>query len=380
MNSPLEARNLFTVDKPLLTVTKPFLPPIEEFIPYLEKIWESGIITNNGPFHQQLEDALAEYLGVKHVSLFTNGTIALVTALQALRITGEVITTPYTFVATAHSLLWNNLTPVFADIDPKTCNLDPTAVERAITSKTTAVLPVHCYGNPCDTKAFQQIGDQYGLKIIYDAAHAFGVFDDGRALCSHGDLAILSFHATKIFNTFEGGAIISQDGRLKQRIDYLKNFGFANETTVVAAGINGKMSEINAAMGLLQLDYVNNNIRRRLKLVDRYKKLLDGIPGVAIVENRAANPNGAYMPIRVMPNYPIPRDGLYERLKASRIRARRYFYPCLSEMPMYRELPSSSDCGLHNAREISRQIICLPLYPEMSEEDVELVASLIAQY
>jgi len=244
-------------------VTRPFLPPLEELLPYLEQIWANRQLTNGGPFHQQLEQALCEYLGVEHISLFANGTLALVTALQAMRITGEVITTPYSFVATAHSLLWNGIRPVFVDIDPETLNLDPTKIEAAITPQTTAILPVHVYGRPCDTKKIQAIADTYGLKVIYDAAHAFAVEDEGGSIMRHGDLSILSFHATKVFTTFEGGAIVSSDEKTKKRIDYLKNFGFADEVTVVAPGINGKMNEFQAAVGLAQLKHIDNALAER---------------------------------------------------------------------------------------------------------------------
>ncbi|EGH24737.1 aminotransferase, partial [Pseudomonas amygdali pv. mori str. 301020] len=263
-----------------IPVTRPLLPPLEEFIPYLEHIWESRQLTNGGPFHQQLEKELAEYLGVQHLSLFSNGTRALMTAIQALRIKGEVITTPYSFVATAHSLLWNSLTPVFVDIDPGTYNLDPERIEEAITPATTAIMPVHCYGIPCDVDRIQQIADRYGLKVIYDAAHAFGVQHRGQSLLNHGDLSVLSFHATKVFNTFEGGAIISPDAKTKQRIDYLKNFGFADEVTVVAPGINGKMSEINAAFGLLQLKYIDEALLKRQRIDERYRDALATVPGL----------------------------------------------------------------------------------------------------
>lgn len=256
-------------------VTSPLLPPLEEFIPYLETLWESKILTNSGQFHQQLEEALAAYLGVKHVCLFSNGTLALLTALQTLRITGEVITTPYSFVATSHSLLWNDLTPVFADIDPVTFNIDPDRIEELITPKTTAIMPVHCYGIPCDMERIQKIADTYGLKVIYDAAHCFGVKQDNASILNYGDLSVLSFHATKVFNTFEGGAIICHDAKTKQRIDYLKNFGFADETIVMAPGINAKMNEVQAAMGLLQLKYIDGALQERAVIYQRYVELLD---------------------------------------------------------------------------------------------------------
>ncbi len=257
-------------------VTRPLMPPLSEFLPYLEQIWQSRWLTNAGPFHQQLEERLAAYLGVQHLALFANATIALVTALQALRITGEVITTPYSFVATAHSLLWNNITPVFVDIRPEDYNLDPDAIEAAITPRTTAIMPVHCYGNACDVERIQGIADRYGLRVIYDAAHAFGIRREGESLLKHGDLSVLSFHATKVFTTFEGGAIVCPDAKTKQRIDYLKNFGFADEVTVVAPGINGKMNEVQAAFGLLQLEHVGAAIERRIAIDRTYRELLAG--------------------------------------------------------------------------------------------------------
>ena len=297
-------------------VTQPYLPPLEEFIPYLEQIWDSKRLTNNGPFHNKLEEELCAYLGVKHLSLFTNGTIALVTALQALRISGEVITTPYSFVATAHSLLWNNITPVFVDIDPVTMNLDPEKIEPAITPNTTAILPVHCYGNPCDVERIQEISDTYGLRVIYDAVHAFGVKYKGESLLRHGDLSVLSFHATKVFNTFEGGAIVCPDEKTKRRIDFLKNFGFSDEVTVTAPGINGKMSEVQAAFGLVQLKHVDEAIARRHRIHDQYRKLLADVDGITMAEKPSeVVSNYAYFPILVGPQYPLSRDELYQRLR-----------------------------------------------------------------
>ncbi|MEX2505477.1 MAG: DegT/DnrJ/EryC1/StrS family aminotransferase [Pseudohongiellaceae bacterium] len=368
------------MDKPIY-VTKPHLPPLEEFIPYLEKIWETGILTNNGPFHRQLEDALCEYLGVNHLALFTNGTIALVTALQALRITGEVITTPYTFVATSHSLLWNNIKPVFVDIDPKTCCMDPDKIEAAITPQTTAILPVHCYGNPCDVDAIQRIGDIYGLKVIYDAAHAFGVRYRGESLLRHGDLSILSFHATKVFNTFEGGAIVCPDAKTKQRIDYLKNFGFADEVTVMASGINGKMSEVNAAMGLLQLRYIDEVLERRKTIANQYREALAAVEGIELLPiPEETEGNAAYFPILVTELYPKSRDALYERLKQHGIHGRRYFYPLISEMPMYRGYSSASSSLLSNAKAIAGQVLCLPIYPKLTQPLSESIIRQIANY
>ncbi|ARM31366.1 DegT/DnrJ/EryC1/StrS aminotransferase family protein [Prosthecochloris sp. HL-130-GSB] len=359
-------------------VTQPYLPPLEEFIPYLEKIWESKWLTNNGPYHQQLEDALCEYLGVEHISLFTNGTIALVTALQALRITGEVITTPYTFVATAHSLQWNNIKPVFVDIDPKTCNLDPDRIEEAITPQTSAILPVHCYGNPCEVEKIQEIGDIYGLKVIYDAAHAFGVKYKGKSLLVHGDLSVLSFHATKVFNTFEGGAIVCPDAKTKQRIDYLKNFGFADEVTVMAPGINGKMSEVNAAFGLLQLRYANDVILKRKEIEGIYREELRSIKGVVVLPMRdEVIGNASYFPIFIQDEYGIDRDELYERLRRVGIYGRRYFYPLISDMPMYRNLISAKSSNLPNAGTLAEAVICLPIYSDMRVQQARDVVEAI---
>ena len=359
-------------------VTQPYLPPLEEFMPYLEKIWGNKILTNNGPFHQELEAALCDYLGVKHLSLFTNATLALITALQALRITGEVITTPYSFVATAHSLMWNNIKPVFADVDPQTCNLDPAQIEAMITPETTAIMPVHCYGRPCDVEKIQEIADTYGLKVIYDAAHAFGVRHKGQSVLQHGDMSILSFHATKVFNTFEGGAIICQDERTKQRIDYLKNFGFANETTVIATGINGKMSEFNAALGLLQLKHIDRALERRRQIDRYYREQLRKIAGLVPMTPEGDHLNQSYFPIMVTPDYPLSRDQLYEHLKRHNIHGRRYFYPLISDFPMYRHLPSAQGAQLPNARQLSDRVICLPIYPGLSDSQAQSIAHVLA--
>ncbi len=359
-------------------VTSPLLPPLEEFIPYLEKIWEKKHLTNGGYFHQQLEVELASYLGVKHVCLFANATLALLTALQALRITGEVITTPYSFVATSHTLQWNGLTPVFADIDPQTFNIDPDRIEELITSKTTAIMPVHCYGIPCDIKRIEKIADIYGLKVIYDAAHAFGVKQGGESILNYGDLSVLSFHATKVFNTFEGGAIICHNERIKQRIDYLKNFGIAGETTVVAAGINGKMNEFQAAFGLLQLQHIHTAFEKRMALDAYYRELLQGVPGITtlnIPEN--IDWNHAYFPVRVGQNYPISRDEIYELLKKNGIMSRRYFYPLISNFPMYRGLPSAAETSLPHANHIAEEILCLPIYPDLDLSDLERIVNII---
>lgn len=361
-------------------VTKPDLPPLQEFLPYLEEIWKSKILTNGGPLHQQLEDALCRYLGVNYISLFTNGTIALVTALQALRITGEVITTPYSFVATSHSLLWNGIKPVFVDILPNTLNLDPSKVEAAITPQTTAILAVHCYGNPCDIRSLRKIADDYNLKVIYDAAHAFGVRSVDGSILNEGDLSVLSFHATKVFNTFEGGAIVCPDAKTKLRIDRLKNFGFVDETTVVATGINGKMSEINAAMGLLQLKYVDSAVARRQEIDHKYRILLADVEGIQCLEPSANyDANYCYFPVMVENNYRLTRDQLYEHLKQHNIYGRRYFYPLISEFPMYRGMKSASPENLPIATEAARRVLCLPIYPDLTDSQVSEIAQIIAE-
>jgi|SRR5450830_14955 len=360
-------------------VTRPSLPPLEELLPYLEKIWDTRVLTNCGPFHQELEQALCEYLGVKHICLFANATIALVTALKALRIEGEVITTPYSFVATAHSLLWNGIAPVFVDIEPETLNIDPAKIEAAITPKTTAIMPVHCYGTPCDVDAIQSIADNYNLKVIYDAAHAFGVKSQHGSILNYGDLSVLSFHATKVFNTFEGGAIVCPDAKTKKHIDNLKNFGFVNETTVVASGINGKMSEFNAALGLLQLKHFDSFIAKR-KIIDQaYRKMLADIKGIrCLLESVPLENNYSYFPILVSPDYPLGRDGLYDMLKTHEIHARRYFYPLISEFSMYRGLVSADQYNLPVADVASKQILCLPIYPELDMVVVESICQHIA--
>jgi dTDP-4-amino-4,6-dideoxygalactose transaminase len=359
-------------------VTQPFLPPLEEFYAYLEKIWDNKWLTNAGPFHNEFEKALAEYLGVEHLSLFANGTLALVTALQALRITGEVITTPFSFVASAHSLLWNGIKPVFADVDPHTFNLDPVKIEAAITPHTTAILPVHVYGKPCDVDGIQKIADIYGLKVIYDAAHAFGVCIQGTSILSHGDLSILSFHATKTFTTFEGGAIICPDAKTKNRIDDLKNFGFHDEVTVVAPGINGKMNEVQAAFGLLQLKYIDKAIARRQEIDRLYRKELHSIPGIYCPPLPSeATCNCPYFPILVDNDYFLGRDELYEKLHKHNIYARRYFYPLISEFPMYRGLASAAIANLPVAHEISRKVLCLPIYPYLSDEQLLFIVDII---
>lgn len=360
-------------------VTQPHLPPLAEYIPYLEKIWNSRVLTNGGPFHQRLERALCEYLGVDHIALFSNGTLALVSALQALRISGEVITTPYSFVATAHSLLWNGIKPVFVDIDPLTLNLDPAKIEAAITSETTAIMPVHCYGHPCDVEAIQKLADNYNLKLIYDAAHAFGVKDEGGSILRHGDLSVLSFHATKVFNTFEGGAIVCPDARTKQRIDHLKNFGFVDEVTVAAPGINGKMSELNAALGILQLQYIDDAMARRKAIGEMYCELLSDVPGIRCIRNCGEKvANYSYFPILVESGYRMSRDALYQLLRENNIYARRYFFPLISDFPMYRGLPSAHKENLPVAADIANRVVCLPIYPDLEEEQVHSIAQIIS--
>lgn len=359
------------MSKDPIFVTQPFLPSLEEFIPYLEKIWDRKILTNGGPMHQEFERALCNYLGVSYISLFANGTLALVTALQSLRITGEVITTPYSFVATAHSLMWNGIKPIFVDIEKDTLNIDPEKIEAAITPQTTAIMPVHCYGTPCNIKKIQSIADNYNLKVIYDAAHAFGVKEGGDSILNAGDLSVLSFHATKIFNTFEGGAIISPDAKSKQRIDHLKNFGYVNETTVVAAGINGKMSEINAAFGLLQLNHVDAAMARRREIAEIYFNELATFNGITcILKPSDSNTNFGYFPILIHNTPKGSRDSIYEELKQQNIYCRRYFYPLITNFPMYRALNSAQKENLPTATEISLQVLCLPIYPALTNDDI----------
>ncbi|MFW6100954.1 MAG: DegT/DnrJ/EryC1/StrS family aminotransferase, partial [Bacteroidota bacterium] len=354
-------------------VTQPSLPDLEEFIPYLQEIWESKWLTNKGKFHEQFEAELAEYLGVKHVSLFANGTLALLTALQTLRITGEVITTPYSFVATTHTLKWNGITPVFVDVEPNYYNLNPELIEAAITPQTTAIMPVHVYGNPADVYNIQEIADIYNLRIIYDAAHAFGVRINGQSICNFGDISVLSFHATKPFNTMEGGAIICHDEKTKKRIDFLKNFGFANETTVVTHGINAKMNEMQAALGIAQLKHINKNISQRKKIADLYKEKIQDIEGVSFLPSfPGLTYNYPYFPIFIDESkYGMSRDELYEKLKQHGIYGRRYFYPLISHFPPYRGLSSANPKNLPVAEKITTQVICLPIYPDLSLEKAD---------
>ncbi|WP_431822409.1 DegT/DnrJ/EryC1/StrS family aminotransferase [Burkholderia sp. F1] len=364
----------------LIPVTQPFLPPLDEFLPYLEKIWESKHVTNGGPFHAQLEEALCRYLGVEYLSLFSNGTLALITALQAMKVTGEVITTPFSFVATTHALHWNGIRPIFADIDPTSMNLDPAKIEAAITPRTTAILPVHVYGNPCDVEAIERIASTHGLRVLYDAAHAFGVRKNGQSVLKFGDMSVLSFHGTKVFNTFEGGAIICHDAETKRHIDYLKNFGFADEVTVVKPGINAKMNELQAAFGLLQLQHIDKLLDQRARIVERYRSAFEGIEGLVLHEvSEHATANHSYFPVRVTGAFPLTRDELYDQLRVANVWARRYFYPLISEFPDYRDLPSAMTDNLPAATEISRQILCLPIYPALDESSQNRVIDVVTK-
>lgn len=367
-----------SLSKPIF-VTQPDLPPLEEFIVYLRQIWDGKILTNNGPFHKQFEKELTEYLGVKYLSVFANGTLALVIALRALRITGEVITTPFSFVATTHSLWWNDIKPVFADIEPDYFTLDPDRVESAITQQTTAIMPVHVYGNPCKIDRFQKIAETYGLKLIYDAAHAFGVRINGNSVLNFGDLSILSFHATKVFNTIEGGAIICHDERTKKQIDFLKNFGFMNETTVIEPGINAKMNELQSAFGLLQLKHIDENIAKRKDITDYYRKHLKGIEGLSFLNDiNGVQHTYSYFPVIIdYKKYGKTRDTVYEELKKHNIFTRRYFYPLISEFPVYRNLISARKENLPVAEKIASQVLCLPIFPDLEFEVIRKITELL---
>lgn len=358
-----------------ITVTSPLLPDLDEFNKILKEIWDSKWITNNGSFHKQLETELAAYLKVPYISLFTNGTLPLITALQALRITGEVITTPYSFVATTHALWWNGIKPVFVDVDPSNCGIDPNKIEAAITPKTTAIMPVHCYGKPCDTKAIQDIADKYGLKVIYDAAHAFGVEVNGVSILNAGDLSTLSFHATKVYNTIEGGAMVMKDEQTKKRIDYLKNFGFANETTVVAPGINSKMDEVRAAYGLLNLKQVDAAIEARRKVAVAYREALKDVEGVTFFDDMpGVRHNYSYFPIFIdAEKFGKTRDELYFEMKEANVLGRRYFYPLISEFSTYRGLPSATRENLTEAYKLADTVLCLPMHHALTANDIERI-------
>ena len=369
------------MDEKMITVTSPLLPSLDDFLPYLQDIWARKWITNNGHYHQELERALCKYLKVPYISLFTNGTLPLMCALQALRITGEVITTPYSFVATTHSLWWNGIKPVFVDIDPETCNIDVNKIEAAITPKTTAIMPVHVYGKPCDTGRIQEIADKYGLKVIYDAAHAFGVEVNGKSVLEAGDMSTLSFHATKVFNTVEGGALICHDEKTKQRIDYLKNFGFAGETTIVAPGINGKMDEVRSAFGLLNLKQVDGAIEARRKVAIRYREALRNVPGIRFMEDMpGVRHNYSYFPVFVdAEKYGMTRDELYFKMKDAGVLGRRYFYPLISEFSTYRGLESAKPEYLPVAHQVADGVICLPMHHSLGEDDIYRVLDSIVQ-
>ncbi len=365
-----------------LFVTRPTLPPLAELIPLLEKIWANRILTNEGPFHQQFETALAEYLGVPYVTLVTNATLGLMVALRQLGISGEVITTPFSFVATAHSVLWSGATPVFSDIDPVTLNLDPSQIERHITPKTTAILAVHCYGQPCDVEAIETIARSHGLKVLYDAAHAFGVRYKGQSLLNYGDLSVLSFHATKMFNTFEGGAIISSTRETKLVLDRLCNYGIVDEVTVQETGLNAKMSEFNAALGLLQLQHVGEALDRRRKVDALYHELLADVPGVRCVQpppTEQANHNYYAFPILIEAEFPLSRDALYNKLREHGIYARRYFHPLISQFPMYRDMPSAAAERLPVATSVASRILCLPMFPDLLPEEQAAVVSVLKE-
>ena len=362
-----------------ITVTSPLLPSLEDFIPYLEKIWDNKWVTNNGQFHQNLEMALCEYLKVPYICLFTNGTLPLLTALQALRITGEVITTPYSFVATTHSIWWNGCKPVFVDIDESTCGMDPDRIESAITPRTTAIMPVHCYGKPCDTEHIQAIAHKYNLKVIYDAAHAFGVEVNGQSILCKGDMATLSFHATKVYNTLEGGALVVHDAETKKRVDYLKNFGFAGETEVVGPGINSKMDEVRAAYGLLNLKQVDTAIEKRQQVAVQYRKALRNVKGIRFFDDMpGVRHNYSYFPIFVnAEEYGMTRDELYFKMKEKNVLGRRYFYPLISTFSTYRGLPSAAPENLPVATKVANEVICLPMHHALTTDDVSKVLEIV---
>ena len=359
-------------------VTRPYLPPLSEFLPLLEQIWESRVLTNNGPFHQQLEARLRDFLDVEHVSLVTNGMLGLSAVIEAAEIEGEVITTPYSFVATTHSVKLGRLAPVFVDIKPDDLNIDPAQIEAAITPDTSAIVAVHCYGNPCDVEAIEDIANRHGLAVIYDAAHAFGVRFQGRGLLSWGDYATLSFHATKAFNTFEGGAVIANTAERKTGVDRVRNFGITDEVTVPTVGTNAKMSEFNAALGLVQLDHFEHVRRERGRVDGAYREALAGISGIELLAiPRDVEPNYSYFPVMVTPDFRTDRDGLYEELKARGIYSRRYFYPLLSTLPMYRDMPSAGPARLPVATQAAERILCLPIYPDLDPDTQRRIVDVI---
>ena len=363
----------------MITVTKPYTPPLEEFIPYLERIWKNGQLTNNGPFHQELEHALCEFLDVPYISLFTNATLGLLTAMQALDIHhGEVITTPYSFVATTHTITWNGNKPVFVDVDPTTGNINPTLVEAAITPQTKAILPVHVYGTPCDVSAMDEISKKYNIPVIYDAAHCFGVQHKHQSILNFGDLSVVSFHATKVFNTFEGGAVICKDESMKQRIDDLKNFGFRNETTVIASGINSKMSEIQAAFGLLQLKSIEHILARRRHIASFYRVSLANIKGLTChPKSESSTENGSYFPVYITDDFGCSRDKFYEKLQHEGVYGRRYFYPLISNFDLYKTIPTATATNLPEANRIANEVLCLPIYPDLSDDQLNHIVTTI---
>ena len=363
-----------------IPLTRPLLPPLEDFVPYLEQVWASGMLTNAGAMHQALENALKQHLGISHLALTSNGTLALMLALRALGISGEVITTPYSFVATAHSLLWSGITPVFVDIDPVTLNLDPAKIEAAITPRTSAIMPVHCYGTPCDAAAIDSIARNHGLKVIYDAAHAFGVEDEGGSILRHGDMSIISFHATKVFNTFEGGAVVCPAPEIATQIARLRNFGFVDETTVSCVGINAKLNEVSAAFGLLQLQHVESALEQRGRVAAHYRQQLRGIKGVRRLPiSVGTRPNHAYFPILLDEDFPLTRDALYHSFREREIMVRRYFYPLISAFPMYADFPSASAENLPVANTISSQVLCLPIFPNMENAEIDTITTFIRE-
>lgn len=366
-------------DNANIFVTQPILPSLEDFNKYLQKIWDVKILTNNGPFHQEFEKALAEYLGVNYISLFTNGTLALITALHALDIKGEVITTPYSFVATTHALWWNKNIPVFVDIESEHMNIDPLNIEKAINSQTSAIMPVHVYGNPCNVDEIQTIANKYGLKVIYDAAHAFGVKKQNNSILNFGDLSVLSFHATKVFNTFEGGAIISHSPEMKHHIDNLKNFGFRSEILVEEPGINAKMNELQAALGLLQLKSIDQAILQRKVIANAYQKGLKDVNGIrTLTDMPDIGHNYAYFPIFInKESYGMDRDALYEKLKQHNIYGRKYFYPLISDFQPYKELNSATASNLPNANDLAKKVLCLPIYPDLNKADYDKIVKII---
>ena len=367
--------------KKKIFVTQPSLPPLSEILPHLQTIWDTRILSNGGPFHQKLEEALEDYLDVSQLALFNNGTIALITALQALGVTGEVITTPFSFAATSTALTWNNVKPIFVDIKPSDFNIDPNLIEAAITPNTTAIVAVHCYGNPCDVEAIHAIAKKHQLKVVYDAAHAFGVKDAGGSILRHGDMSTLSMHATKVFNTLEGGAIICHDKEIKKTVNELKNFGFKSEVDLETAGINGKMNEVSAALGLIQLNHVSEAISKRKFIDQQYRKRLSNIDGIQCSKIPSnITPNYSYFPILVKPDYPISRDLLNEHLHGIGVFSRRYFYPLISNFSLYSKSKGAEKTNLPVANKISQEVLCLPIYPDLTVNEVEYITNFISNF